>query len=239
MDCKEFISQMTFGGMTPFDTGIMLLTSQDPPQESLADLNITELPFADRKMKTDLEPLCLMPRMSTFAIGAAINLIVSQMPSDQMFVNVGVWHGFTFLSGLVNNGDKKCVGVDNFSEFGSPRQEFLDRFKRLKQDKHQFHDICYREYFRTIHQGPIGFYFYDGNHSREDQCMGLSLAEPFLAKGCKILIDDINDIEGPTLGTNDFLENSKHNYEVIVEQRTAGNCHPTFWNGIMILEKLD
>ncbi len=32
---------------------------------------------------------------------------VSQMPENHAIVNVGVWHGFTFLSGLVNNGQKR------------------------------------------------------------------------------------------------------------------------------------
>ena len=57
-------------------------------------------------------------------------------------------------------------------------------------------------------------------------------------KGSIVLIDDINFIDVEK-GTKDFLNKTHSEYKVLKEIKTANNhCHPSFWNGIMILEKL-
>ncbi|MDY6935470.1 MAG: class I SAM-dependent methyltransferase [Spirochaetota bacterium] len=236
MDYKNYISKISFSLIEPFDQGVFLLP--DHSTYSMIDIKNTILPYEDDKMKAILSEICQMPRMSTFAIAAIVNKIVSNMPSDQSFVNVGVWHGFSFLSGLAGNPDKSCVGVDNFSEFGGPRKEFNDRFNKYRSDKHLFYDMDYVDYFSKIHNDPIGFYIYDGNHSKENQLQGLKVAEPFFAKDCLILIDDINWPD-PMEGTNAFIKQSRYKYKIIVEQRTSNNCHPTFWNGIAIMQRID
>ena len=39
-------------------------------------------------------------------------------------------------------------------------------------------------------------------------------------------------------GTKDFINNNSSKYEIIKEIKTANNhCHPSFWNGIMIIRK--
>jgi hypothetical protein len=174
--------------------------------------------------------------MSTYAIAAVINHGVSLLPEDQVYLNVGVWNGFTFLAGLVNNPDKVCIGVDNFSEFGGPRSEFLERFEKYRSTNHRFYDADYREYLTNRHSEEIGFYFYDGPHSLKDQVEGLELAERFFASHCIILVDDTNE-PAPRKATLDFVESRRHDYRVIFDQRTPRNQHPTFWNGITIVEK--
>ena len=57
----------------------------------------TRLPEGESDMKRRLRPLCEIPRMSTFAIGAVINRTVSSMAPGACFLNVGVWNGFTLL----------------------------------------------------------------------------------------------------------------------------------------------
>jgi hypothetical protein len=51
------------------------------------------------------------------------------------------------------------------------------------------------------------------------------------------LIDDAND-ESVIAGTNDFLGWSNNQYEIVAKKLTANNCHPTFWNGILLLRKI-
>ncbi len=238
MDLKEFINSIVFSGLNPMEPGIILLTgSAKDPVPSLADLHMTVLPENNDKTKDLLKDICKIPRMSTFAIGAIINRIVSSLKNNAQFVNVGVWNGFTFFAGMASNETVPCVGIDNFSEFGGPRSAFLNRFKSVKSHHHFFYDMDYREYFAMRHSGPIGFYIYDGNHAREHQCKGLQVAEPFFTEDCIIFIDDINT-PGPMEGTLDFIRQSKHKYEVLAEQRTAHNMHPTFWNGIALLKRI-
>jgi hypothetical protein len=175
-----------------------------------------------------------MPKMSTYAIGAIIDKTVSQMPPETAFVNVGAWHGFTFLSGIVGNPGRKCVCIDNFSEFGGPRDAFLDRFHELRSENHHFYDMDYIDYFARVHEGGIGFYVYDGEHSYCNQLRGLEVAEPFFVSGCVIMVDDTNT-EEPRRATMDFLGRRAGQYDLILDERTRSNNHPTFWNGVMLL----
>src|SRR5438067_194208 len=82
-----------------------------------ADFVNTKLPAEEEQIRLPLLELSSFPRMSTLANGAIINRIVSEMPPDVSFVNVGTWFGFTLLSGMANNPEKYCIGVDNFSQF--------------------------------------------------------------------------------------------------------------------------
>jgi len=112
------------------------------------------------------------------------------------------------------------------------------QFENHKNKNHLFYDMDYQKYFSEKHKGPIGFYIYDGNHSKENQFNGLQVAEPFFSKDCLILIDDIN-WASVMEGTEEFIKQSSHTYEVIAEQPTIHNYHPTFWNGITLLKMID
>jgi predicted O-methyltransferase YrrM len=202
------------------------------------DLFITQLPTGQRDMQERLRPLLPMPRMSAFALAAIINEGVRRMPPGQAFVNVGVWHGFSFLAGMAGNADRTCIGIDNFSEFGGPREAFLARFGAARSMRHSFHELDYREYFSRVHQGLIGFYIYDGAHAYDHQRRGLETAEPFLAPGCIVLVDDTNDDE-PAQATRDFVAARPGAFRILFERRTAHNSHPTFWNGVMVLERTE
>jgi hypothetical protein len=199
-----------------------------------ADLYNARLPAESLHLKRELRDLCAVPRMSTFTVSALINRIVASMPHDRAFVNVGVWNGFTFLSGLTANPDRTCVGIDDFSQFGGPREAFLDRFERARSDRHSFHELDYREYFSTLHRDPIRLYLYDGEHSYENQLQGLESAERFLEAGSIVLVDDTN-WEEPRQATLDFVRKGRLEYELLFDVRTASNAHPTLWNGLMAI----
>jgi len=196
----------------------------------------TKLPYDNRGTKKLFRELRDIPRMSTFAIGAMINRGVFEMPDNQSFVNVGVWHGFSLLSGMIGNPDKKCVGIDNFSAFGGPREAFLERFNHYKSMNHCFYEMDYEKYFVKVHKGSIGFYVYDGSHTYTNQLKGLQLAEPFFSNNCIILIDDTN-WDAPRKGTLDFISRSSNTYKILLDKTTCRNNHLTLWNGIMIIQR--
>ncbi|MFC1671863.1 class I SAM-dependent methyltransferase [Planctomycetota bacterium] len=200
------------------------------------DLLNTRLPKDQLEMFTRMKDLCRIPRLSTFAVGAIINEVVSRLGKDCSYVNVGVWHGFSFLSGMKGNEDKTCIGIDNFSEFHAPRRQFMKRFRRHRSAQHHFHYMDYRDYFSGKHEGRIGFYFYDGEHSYHNQLEGLQIAEPFFSRNCVVMVDDTN-WAAPRKATMDFIRKSEYAYEILLDRKTAFNFHPTFWNGIMLLRK--
>jgi hypothetical protein len=171
--------------------------------------------------------------MSTYAVAALIDKAVSSLPAEAAFVNVGAWHGFSFLAGIASNPDRRCVCIDNFSQFGGPREEFLARFEARRSPRHEFHEIDYEEYFAKVHRGPIGFYIYDGEHSYRNQLRGLEAAEPFFADRCAVLVDDTNDPE-PRRATMDFIGRHPGRYRLVLDRKTGCNGHPTYWNGILL-----
>jgi hypothetical protein len=208
------------------------------PDDEKVQLEIinTKLPANRPKMVERLAKLCAIPRMSTFAIGAIINQAVFQMDDDCCFLNVGVWHGFTLLAGMMQNPDKRCIGVDNFSEYGGPREDFLNRFNLYRGPNHHFYEMDYVKYFSKIHKGRIGVYFYDGEHSYNNQLKGMLLAEPYFSDNCVILVDDTNWIQ-PKQATRYFINNSRHKYHVLLDRTTAGNGHPSWWNGVIVFQR--
>ena len=199
----------------------------------------TKLPEEKREMKKNLSPLCSIPKMSTFAVGAIINRAVSFLPNDTCYVDVGVWNGFSLLAGMARNYKKKCIGVDNFTDptrFGNPKSQFIQRFEKYKSSHHHFYEMNYVDYFPMVHTSPIGLYFYDGDHSYDNQLNGLKIAEPFFSQDCVILVDDTNRRQ-PRQATLDFIQSSSNNYQMLLDKTTSCNGNPTFWNGIMIFRR--
>ena len=74
------------------------------------------------------------------------------MPEDEAFVNIGVWNGYTFFAGLLGNEDKRCIAIDNFSEFtaNNPKDAFNTVFDKIKSPKHEVYEMDCFEYLRKI-----------------------------------------------------------------------------------------
>jgi len=196
----------------------------------------TQVPPEERYLKERIRGIFTVRKQSTLAMALIINKIVSRLRDDEAFVNIGVLNGFTLFAGMVGNGEKRCVGVDNSERVAAPAGPFLKRFHRLRTERHEFHAVSYEEYFERVHRGRIGFYLYDADHGYEHQLRNLLLAEPFFSDRCVIMIDDAN---APQVrqATQDFLSRSAHRYETLLDVRTASDRHLTFWNGTMILRK--
>jgi hypothetical protein len=183
----------------------------------------------------NVRSLLSTPRMSTLAIGALVNHAVARLRPQDSYVNVGVWHGFTVLAGAAGNGDKHVIGIDNFSQFGGPRDSFLARWTAIRdQKRHRFVDDDFERYLER-HTGPIGVYYYDGAHDYESQYRGLVAAEPYFADRVVIFVDDWNQTAARE-ATRRFV-NERSDYSITFERHTATNQHPTFWNGLAIVER--
>ncbi|HME56289.1 MAG TPA: class I SAM-dependent methyltransferase [Candidatus Lokiarchaeia archaeon] len=241
MNFEEFLSRLKFIFIKP-NTPLPLIVIrliryiERKAFISFEILNI-KIPSEFAYLKWQFYLIRKIPKFSAIALGYLINVAVSNLCDDESFVNVGVWNGFTFISGLLNNASKKCIGIDNFSEFGGPKEAFLARFEKYKNKNHLFYEINYLEYFRNIHKGPIGFYIYDGEHSYANQMEGLKVAEPHFSKNCLVLVDDIN-FQDPWRATFDFLKQSHNKYKVLLCSKTYSNLHPTLWNGVLIFRRV-
>jgi len=227
MELKQFIAQIRFQTIQP-DTPSAQRSQREEIENTLLPAGCSH--FAER-----IAPLEALPRMSSFALTAILGFALQKLPAGQIYLNIGVWHGYSLLAAILLSPQSRCVGVDNFSEFGGPRQEFLQRFRQLQGRGHSFYDLDYRDYFKRYQRTPIGLYFYDGFHAYADQREALELAHPWLAPGAIILIDDTNTVD-PRQASLDFLE-AYPEYTLLADLRTCGHQHPTFWNGLMVLRK--
>ena len=236
----EYISSINFRFIKPQTRWAQLAWVNFTPWRKLGtslEFANTKIPERGAEMKDILRDICNIPRMSTFAIGAIINEGVSRMREGKAFVNVGVWHGFTLLSGMASNGRKRCIGIDDFSQYGSPLAAFGRRFRAFRKPNHEFYEMDCVKYFSAVHAGEIGLFFYDGRHSYENQLRALRSTEPFFSEDCIIIIDDTN-YEEVRKGVRDFISSSPCRYQILFDITTSCNYHPTFWNGIMILQRI-
>lgn len=196
---------------------------------------IVDFGAADARLRQALNPLLPLKRMSRLANAAVLNTAVAEMDPAHAFVNVGVWNGFTFLAAMAGNAERTCLGVDNFSEFGGPKDDFLERFVARRTPSHRFFDQDYVDFFAAGLDRPLGVYLYDGEHSYENQYRGLMIADPFYADDAIVIVDDTN-LERAHEATLKFTEDSRLEWEVVFDRKTASMRHPTLWNGLMILQ---
>lgn len=239
MQFSEYVQKISFRLLQPASprpSGFRALSSVARKAGIHLDLWMTKLPVDQEMMQDRLRRLCKMRRKSTFAIAAIINRGVEQLPEDQAYVALGVGHGFTMFAGMAAHPRRTCIAVDEFHNRRERREKFLRRFERWKSGSHYFHETNFRDYFQNIHQGEIGLYLIDGERTYQDQWDALAAAEPFLAESGTILIDDANwpQVRKAAL---DFVSRSDFEYVTILDAQTPRSGHPTFWNGMMILQR--
>lgn len=234
MNVADFIRGISFRYVQP-DAVIPIEAAY--ASDAVFQFNNTVVPEDEKRIQSLIWSIWPTPKMSTFAIAAILNKAVSAMPAGSAYLNVGTWYGFTYFAGLVGNPDKLCIGVDNFSLFNGPRDPFMHQFYLIRSMHHHFCEMDYVEYFQQIHTAPIGCYLVDGPHDYHNQLLGLELAAPYLADGCIIIVDDTNWPE-PRQATLDFINKYPGKYELLLDRSTSRNFHPTYWNGIMVFQKI-
>ena len=107
------------------------------------------------------------------------------------YVEVGTWQGATALSAsYLNRGSFKAI--DNFSEFGGPRETCLRNRERWR-GQCQFELIDTDVWSYDIGSlGPVNVYFYDGAHTEEDQYKALTRFDGVLTEPFIVVVDDWN-----------------------------------------------
>lgn len=121
-----------------------------------------------------------------------INTLVGAVPNAR-YLEVGSWMGST-LCAAIHGNTVQAVAIDNWSEFGGPKDEFaynVDRFAtpgvQVAFIESDFRDVDY-----AALPGPFNIYLFDGPHKAIDQYQGLSLPLPCLADQFVFIVDDWN-----------------------------------------------
>jgi hypothetical protein len=136
-----------------------------------------------------------------------INNLVGAMESAR-YLEIGCWLGSTTCAAIHGNKlDVLCI--DNWSQFGAPREEFLQNVNAAKNEGVNFRFM--EVDFRSIDYSKIGrfnFYMFDGPHLEKDQYDGIRLAQPALDETSIYIVDDWNYLS-VRKGTSDAIRDEK------------------------------
>jgi hypothetical protein len=92
---------------------------------------------------------------------------------DSRYLEIGPWKGSSVCSAMCGN-KAKVVAIDNWSEFGGPKTEFLQNFNRWKGENDA--EFIERNSFNVdVSTLPkFNIYMYDGNHDEQSHYNALS-----------------------------------------------------------------
>ena len=150
---------------------------------------------------------------------AFINNLVRSCPNAR-YLEVGSWSGSTATAALSGNR-ASALCIDNWSQFGGPKNLFCQNIKKVLSDKIQFKFM--EQDFRSVDYGSIGkfnIYLFDGPHGEADQYDGVVLALPALTGTFFLVVDDWN-WRAVRLGTFRALATRRCSLECSVEVRTT------------------
>jgi hypothetical protein len=165
--------------------------------------------------------------------------------NDARYLEIGTWKGSSVCSAMCNN-KATVVCIDNWSQFGGPKDEFLVNFEKFKgENKAIFiENDCFKIDVSTLPKFNI--YMYDGDHSNETHQNALIHYYNCLDDIFIYIVDDWNcaDIRNAT-----YEAIKKLNLKILYEKEirlTTDNSHTphdvayvSWWNGIyaVILQK--
>ena len=52
------------------------------------------------------------------------------------YLEIGSWKGSTTSAALYNNKPNSSISIDNFSQFGGPKEEFWNNIRKFGNDTH-------------------------------------------------------------------------------------------------------
>ncbi len=193
------------------------------PYSALVKQALTDAGNSISRIDTDLLGL---PGMSGRRYRMFINNLVASM-KDCRYLEVGTWAGSTLCS-AINNNDVRAVAIDNWSQFGGPKDVFFENLQRFKTPRAyvNFIENDFRQVdFESL--GKFNVYLFDGPHEREDQYDGLYLAGPALEECFILIVDDWNWPPVRT-GTEEAIHRCGLDYKLKVEIRTTlDDTHPS------------
>ena len=99
---------------------------------------------------------------------------------DARYLEIGTWKGSSVCSAMCGN-KAKVVCIDNWSQFGGPKTEFIQNFKK------------YKGYQVDVESLPsFNIYMYDGEHSKENHSRALTHFYDCLDDTFVFIVDDWN-----------------------------------------------
>lgn len=165
---------------------------------------------------------------------------------DARYLEIGTWKGSSVCAAMCQNA-AEVICIDNWSEFGGPKDEFLTNFEKFKGENNAafIEKDCYQVDVSSLGK-KFNIYMYDGNHTSDSHYNALLHYYDCLDDIFIFIVDDWNWID-VRKGTMNAINQLKLNVLYQKQIRlTSDNSHTpeqeaktTWWNGIFvaILEK--
>jgi hypothetical protein len=159
---------------------------------------------------------------------------------DARYLEIGVWKGSSTCSAMYKN-KANVICIDNWSEFGGPKDEFVNNFNKFKgeNDATFIESDCFKVDVSTLPKFNI--YMYDGNHTNESHYKALLHYYNCLDDIFIFIVDDWNwkDVRDGT-----FESIKKLNLKILYQKEirltwdNSVTLEPelskTWWNGIYV-----
>lgn len=155
---------------------------------------LTESALSAAVLKTGLTPdtgIYAIEGMSGMKYRYFINRLVGSVP-DARYLEIGSWAGST-LCAAIHGNRVKAVAVDNWSQFGGPKDQFMQNVMAFRTPEA---DVTVLEAdFRAVDytkMNSYNLYLFDGPHTAQDQFDGLAMALPCMDPEFVFIVDDWN-----------------------------------------------
>jgi protein O-GlcNAc transferase len=167
---------------------------------------------------------------------ALLNLAASCLDGDEAYVEVGVYHGASLIAAMLGNEDRRFVGIDSFA-FRNATLAGVER--NLERFGVRRPELLVGDAFDLVPGGAlgetkIGVWYYDAAHNYDSQVEGLRIAEPLLAPGALMIVDD-TDWEQVERALDDYMA-AQPRAERIVTIDGNSRGQPQWWEGMQILK---
>ncbi len=196
-----------------------------------ADYPRSEHPL-DRRFAPIAEEVENLARENNLAL---LNLAARCLGPGEAYVEVGVFHGASLIAAMLGNEGKRFVGIDSF-EFRDASLEKVEA--NLARYGLELPEIVVGDAFELVPAGAledvvIGVWYYDASHSYEAQLEGLRIAEPHLAPGALVIVDD-TDWDDVERAMDDYVASQTRARRVLtIDGKSRGA--PQWWEGMQVL----
>jgi predicted O-methyltransferase YrrM len=186
----------------------------------------------DRRFQPVAEEVENLARENNLAL---LNLAAACLGEAEAYVEVGVYHGASLISAMLGNGGKRCVGIDTFEFRDATLEKVEANLERFGLPRPE---ILVGDAFELVPAGAlgdisIGVWYYDASHSYESQLQGLRIAEPLLAPGALVVVDD-TDWDDVARAMEDYVvEQPRARRIVTLDGKDRGA--PQWWEGMQVL----
>ena len=186
----------------------------------------------DRRFQPVVEGVENLATENTLAL---LNLAASLLGPGEAYVEIGVYHGASLIASMLGNEDKRFVGVDSFAFRGASLENVEANVSRFGLPRPE---LVLGDAFELVPGGaldgvPIGVWYYDAAHDYESQVHGLRIAEPLLAPGALVIVDD-TDWTRVDRAMDDYLAQQPRARRILTVDGSSRGA-PHWWEGMQVL----